>query len=905
MKVPLLVDIGEDFLTIVYNSTYEVVPPPITPHLWVLSTDTIGEGGLTDRGRKQVRRIPIGHKDPEVFDIVEASTIAEFNKLYISGVPMCKFDYDELVYIEAPDFYYQYPNTDPLRILVLDMEVLTRGLGIFPNATRDPIIAIGYKLVGAADISIALVEDPGSKESEAAAISSFLDHMRELDPDIIATYNGVRFDIRYLLSRMDILGLDTTVLGRAEGIVSPKDIPGRIHWDMWEDVEGDQTLLGLPNRRLKTIAHHFGWSDIIDLGREALSDTSKLVGTPELSEYLSSDVRLTEQLVGVYIDGHIAKAEMSGLPLREMIRAYDTLLPKVFHARNLQDEYIGVYTNQERYGDKLGTMRYESAKVALYDGGTKVEELKRYFPKIYKVDFSSQYPSAMDTFNLSPETTRIMDYRKYTGEFNFTTKGKYLWLNIPDKNAELDIVIRVDMSKDGFLRSELRKLRERRSVLKKLSKENPEDKALYSQQWAIKVFMNAIYGYEGLATSRIGDLSVAMATVGLCRYLIGKVEDQIGNHLIETDSVTGDTLLHIRSRYGLVEELPIESLVPKDSNWKRHSSYTSYRHSVPKDMRVLTREGWCGINYVKQHLVSKRVFRVSTATGYVDVTEDHSLFRHNQTEVKPTELRVHDRIEVLGGSEEVTEIRKIGDRNDLTWVYDISTEDGTFIVANGDICARNTDGIVIDTDPGIDSINTMLSDLIQSTFGIPSHMEVELEEFADGYFYRTKNYILRELDGRVTVKGNTFKSSKHSRVYERAMNEACRYILDHSTATSNVFTEGKHEVIALIKDWSRYELTDFIKHMTLKKDPDAYFNQNCIQVKLANEAKKYLGADIKEGDGVDYIVVRSGEDKDYRIAPRVQSLEEIYLPYYDGEMDNMLDALGFSSNDKTGQLALF
>jgi DNA polymerase elongation subunit (family B) len=1088
MKIPLLVDVGDVSLSIVRNSVVETVPLPMKPHLYIRSRDKIEDDGLTYRGREKILRIPIGYDTPEEFDVVTADSVSEYKKLYFQNVPMCKHNYDELVYSELPDFYYNYPNTDPLKIAVLDMEVLTSGMGIFPNADRDPIIAIGFKLVGIGEPIIVLVKDPKNPLSETDAINEFVDKIVDLDPDIIATYNGVKFDIRYLLGRMDVLGIDPSRLGRISGEVTPENIPGRIHWDMWNDVENDQTLLGLPNRRLKTVGYHFKVSDIIDLGREALSNTSQLLGKPELSTYLSSDVMITEALVGVYIDNHIAMAEMVGIPLREKMRAYDSMIPKLFHVRHLGKKYIGVFTNDQRYKDKLGTMRYESAKVGLYLNGEPVEKLKKYYPKIYKIDFSGQYPSAMDTFNLSPETTKIVDYRDYTGKFRSQRRKDSLMLCIPNKNANIDMIIKVNLAHDGFLRNELRLLREQRRGLKAASRDNPNDKTLYSQQWAIKVLMNSIYGYEGLTSSYYGDLSVAVATVGVCKWLVEQVEDMFTPHLIETDSVTGCTPLCILRDDKYIDFLPISELIPE---YAYESKNIRYSHT-PKSIKILTRNGWKGINYIKQHKVSKDIYRVNTTDGYVEVTEDHSLFSKDGNSITPLDMNPGDEIElrelpnhsydvdysedfawllgfiaaegtidvnaikndkryryqlsivnqnpslldrcvkiirehyliecsiydtiksssvykisknnkrmvtdlyslcytergskkvplfVLNGTSNIKKayldgiwagdgsiskygceslasidhtlfagvrylmnclgkktsvlvhkrkmaVLTVNTRNGKryagknvninkvkrveklptdgpTWVYDISTEDGSFIAGIGGLCCFNTDGIMLDCDPDINNLNKFVTDLITNTFGIESHMEVELDEFQDGFFYRMKNYILREMDGKISVKGNMFKSSKHSRLYEKAMRESCEFILDNSSKDHKVFTEGKYELVEKIKNWDNYEVSDFIKHIVIQKDISSYYNRNCMQVSLALQAKKYLGQDIVAGDGIDYIVVNSGIGKEYRIAPKVNSVKDISIPYYDKEIDTVLDALGFDSAERVGQLMLF
>jgi DNA polymerase elongation subunit (family B) len=280
---------------------------------------------------------------------------------------------------------------------------------------------------------------------------------------------------------------------------------------------------------------------------------------------------------------------------------------------------------------------------------------------------------------------------------------------------------------------------------------HPDDKVLNSKYWAVKVLMNSIYGYEGQASSRWGELPVAMATVGLCRWIVEQVESMMIEHLIEVD----------------------------------------------------------------------------------------------------------------------------------------------------------TDGIYIDFDPDIDTVNKRMSGIIEKTFGVQSRMDIELEEFDDGYFYRTKNYILRH-NGKLHVKGNAFKSSKHSRVYEKATQVACEFILDTGATIGNQDLWFKrNDLVRKLTDWDSYELTDFIKHVTLDKDPDMYVNQNVMQVKLAEQAKKYLSQELHSGDGVDYIVTTRGRDnKEYTIAPRVTDRRQVYLDYYEGELETLLTALGFSETTRTGQLEL-
>lgn len=496
MKIPLLCNVNNDSLTIVRNGVGETVPLPFKPFTYVPSASGT------------ISRYLIGSKDRVLLESLEADDI-EGMKVLRARTGANIMDYQEQIYCYRPQFFYSYPNEDPLKVMVVDLEVLTDGSGIFPRPTTQPIVAIGYKIVGTDRTYIRAITraELDSGMPDEGIIYEFLEDLAELDPDIVAGYNSIKFDIPFLLGRMGEYEISSATLCRGVGyeVEDPRDLGLRIHWDMWRDVDNDQTLLGLPNRRLKTVANHFGWSDIIDLGREALSNTTPLVGTPELEEYLSSDIRLTEQLTDVYLGNHIAISELMGFPLRETINAYSSMVSKVNHVRNLHRTHIGIKTNRERYEGLLGTVRYEAAKVGIYKDGVQLEKntpLREFFPRVWKVDFSSQYPTAMETFNLSPETTFFREVREYSGEYKFRRRGKQLYLNIPDKNCQKDIVIQIDLRKEGFMRIQQRERRLERKKLKELSKQNPDDKGIYSRNWALKVEMNTEYGYEGLESSK-------------------------------------------------------------------------------------------------------------------------------------------------------------------------------------------------------------------------------------------------------------------------------------------------------------------------------------------------------------------------------------------------------------------
>jgi len=436
---------------------------------------------------------------------------------------------------------------------------------------------------------------------------------------------------------------------------------------------------------------------------------------------------------------------MVGIPLREEINAYSSLIPKVHHVRNLKSEYIGLNSNTDRYLGELGTMRYEAARVAIYDEGRELERkepLGKHFPKVWKVDYSGQYPSAIVTFNLGVDTTSIVEYRPYEGVYEFRRTKDNLWLNLPDANVDKQIIIKVDMTFDGFLRREMHKLKEERSRIKEHMKEG--DKTLYSQQYAIKVVMNSIYGYNGLATARWGDLATAIATVGICRWLLMKTEEFLGDSVIAVD----------------------------------------------------------------------------------------------------------------------------------------------------------TDGIHLSREPDMEGMRAHLDALIMKECALPSDMDIELEEFGEGWFYRCKNYILKEMDGTIDRKGAVFKSSNHSQIYNRCMAAISeRFLNQNKVVVDDAIMWKLIKEMKCIK--SDYIVTDFIKHTSFNIEPNEYANPNALQPRLARQVEEKLETEIHAGDSADYIVTTG---RNYILAAEVTDISQVDTSYYTEEIDKVLKIFGL---DTIQQLEMF
>ena len=171
-------------------------------------------------------------------------------------------------------------------------------------------------------------------------------------------------------------------------------------------------------------------------------------------------------------------------------------------------------------------------------------------------------------------------------------------------------------------------------------------------QLALKILANSLYGATGVGNGQIADQDLGAAVTAWGRVAIMLAKDEAekkwkqpntvfteGCNPDETtcvggDSVTEDTPVLVRNREtGNVRIVPIEQL---GEEW---SPYVGEKEQSSADQwQVWTHQGWASIRRVIRHRVTKRICRVQTPSGIVDVTEDHSLIRANETVVKPTEL---------------------------------------------------------------------------------------------------------------------------------------------------------------------------------------------------------------------------------------------------------------------------
>ena len=119
-----------------------------------------------------------------------------------------------------------------------------------------------------------------------------------------------------------------------------------------------------------------------------------------------------------------------------------------------------------------------------------------------------------------------------------------------------------------------------------------------------------------------------------------------GCDVVYGDSVTGDTPIILRNKLtNHIEIVQIKDI--KGGIWNLYERFKPYDNTLIKKQQktcdkyqVYTNDGWSNINKLIRHQTRKKIYRVETYTGIVDVTEDHSLLDENMNEIKPKDLKV-------------------------------------------------------------------------------------------------------------------------------------------------------------------------------------------------------------------------------------------------------------------------
>lgn len=295
-----------------------------------------------------------------------------------------------------------------------------------------------------------------------------------------------------------------------------------------------------------------------------------------------------------------------------------------------------------------------------YEGAIVIEpKIGMYLDNpIAVLDYNSLYPSNMIAYNLSPDT--LVYVKTYSDQGKLIKDESYEVPNFEEikKTFKID-EISYDhhggrqscgyvQEHEGLLPRTLKLLLKMRKDTRKLmetEKDESQKSVLNGLQLAYKTVANSIYGQTGSRTSPIRKVEVAACTtaIGRERLLFAKkiAEEEFQGNVIYGDSVTSYTPVTLK----INNQIEIRSIEELGYDMKWIKCLDSDKEYVElQNVYSWTDKGWTEIKRVIRHTLAshKKIIRVLTHTGSVDVTDDHSLLKPDGSEISPKDLNIGD-----------------------------------------------------------------------------------------------------------------------------------------------------------------------------------------------------------------------------------------------------------------------
>ena len=799
----------------------------------------------------------------------------------------------------------------PFRVASLDIECYSQS-GSFPSAFEKSDVcfqvAITTKVGGQPfERKILCVKqtncpDSESFESERAMLERFAEYMSELDPDIITGWNIFGFDLEYLYTRavMCQCSNDSFIWGRlrdtpvelvtknltssALGSNTLKLVPmiGRYVFDMFQDVKREHKL---ESYSLNNVSKHFLGDTKLDMPvTEIFSRFAK--GDPDLlgevAEYCLKDTdlphRISERLC--LIQNLLEMAKATWVPLSYLSE---------------RGQQIKVFSQVCRKARELGfmvpTIKLDPKAPSddQYQGATVLDaQTGAYYTPITALDFASLYPSIMRAHNLCYSTyvdPRMPQYRNIPG-VTYETFGPHTFAQgVP---SLLPVIL-----------NELAAFRKKAKKDMAAAEGTPLEAVYNGRQLAYKISMNSVYGFTGASKGMLPLLAIASTVTFRGRQMIEETKNYVEEHFPGAkvrygDSVTGDTPVFIR----IGNNFSRPEIQTLGKVWVPYPGFL--KDGTDKEMCDIngvyswTHLGWKPIKRVIRHRCCKKIYRVTSPYGQVDVTEDHSLLDEGLNPLKPSQIHSFTKLLHTGfvgkcqGETHVTLLRESWD----DYVYDLETEAGTFQAGHGHLIVKNTDSVMVEFDvqgrkgqEAIDyswQLGERAAEECTKLFRAPNDLELE-KVYCPYFLYSKKRYAAKmyEKKGEAVV----FKKIdvKGLQVVRR---DTCIYVRKALKQLLNIVLESNDPRCAI--DYARQIARELLAgrvdsgELVMSKQLGNEYKTRQPHVEVRNKIRSRApGSEPRNGDRVQFLITKgSGLLCDKAEDPAYVTVKKVPIDYY-------------------------
>lgn len=411
-------------------------------------------------------------------------------------------------------------------------------------------------------------------ESEKDLICKWIMLIRQMDPDILYTYNGDIFDCNYINVRCEMLRL-TTQLGSISRLY---DIPAQVKQEKFSS-----SAYGTSNYTRLKIPGRINFDIIIFIRREYIENSYKLDsiaskylglkkndvspqdifkayedGSPDdilrIAEYCIQDTVLPQKLVDVLhiLQSQISMSNVTCVPIRFLIE-------KGQQVKALSQ----ISANTKKKGYLLPYFKYKPNDGESFTGATVLDAKAGFYDTpVTVLDFASLYPSIIRAHNLC-YTTIVLDYA-----FREIPGVEYLTVCVDGKD------FLYAQGVNSILPELLADLAVQRKKYKKLmaSSSDPTTKEIYNKtQLAYKVSMNSVYGILG--SNSIGCKPIAATVTKIGREMIQKTKEYIEttDHNVyplgyDTCDLADTDIIQVKTQENLEKSIMVSEL-PYQSGW--------------------------------------------------------------------------------------------------------------------------------------------------------------------------------------------------------------------------------------------------------------------------------------------------------------------------------------------------
>ncbi len=402
-----------------------------------------------------------------------------------------------------------------LRIAALDLETLSPGR--FSDPAKDPILMAVIVTAKGSEKPVAKVythkptEKPGTVvlKTEKEMVEKVLSDLREFCPDVLVTYNGDTFDLPYIKTRCEKLGVECdfgfggiTAVNR--GMFHSATVRGTQHLDAYQLIKfmartGSVSLLKMD---LESVSEKLFNQPKEKLGHESINELWEKGELGRIVDYNREDGEVTMRLAREFLPLEIQLASMLRYTLVDISRASSSEMVE-------QLLIVNSFDANALIPNKPGEGEVRTRSLQTYEGGFVKEPVPGLHENIAVLDFRSLHPTIMISHNISLETLKC--------EHPECKVGKNV---SPDKDWFCE-------KKKGFLAQILEEILATRIKLKReakaLDKNSEEFKFVNAKQHALKILLNSHYGYLGYARARWYSRESARAITAWSRHYIKAV----------------------------------------------------------------------------------------------------------------------------------------------------------------------------------------------------------------------------------------------------------------------------------------------------------------------------------------------------------------------------------------------